>query len=114
MHAKATMHVLLGFKSLGCPARKLAAVGTIWEVDDEVFEKEREQGCTDPREQEVQTHHSKAGVKSRGSRHGSYPQIQRMFSFHFARFPKRFSISMAMRSLHRANNHATRSSRADR
>jgi hypothetical protein len=32
MRAKVTTHVLLGRKSLGCPAGKLAAVGTIWEA----------------------------------------------------------------------------------
>jgi hypothetical protein len=32
MRAKATTHVLLGCRSLGCPVRKLAAVGTIWEA----------------------------------------------------------------------------------
>jgi hypothetical protein len=29
----ATMHVLLGCKRLSCPARELAAVGTIWEAN---------------------------------------------------------------------------------
>ena len=32
MHAEATKHVLLGRKSLGCPAGKAAAVGTIGEA----------------------------------------------------------------------------------
>jgi hypothetical protein len=32
MHAKVTMHVLLGCKRLSCPARQLAAVGTIREA----------------------------------------------------------------------------------
>jgi len=33
MRAKVTTHVLLGRKSLGCPAAKVAAVGTIWEAN---------------------------------------------------------------------------------
>jgi len=32
MRAKVTTHVLLGCKSLSCPAGELAAVGTIWEA----------------------------------------------------------------------------------
>jgi hypothetical protein len=34
MRAKVTTHVQLGCKSLGCPARKLAAVGTIWKASE--------------------------------------------------------------------------------